>query len=207
MQKTSSFLLLGCLLTAAAFAATGASMAGCGSSGGGGGGTTGSGGGSGGSATSGGDCFDYSSFDGTTPTVHFAADVLPIFRLSCGLSMSCHGDESGPGGQHYLGPANSAPTPTAAQIMEIFSQSVGAASVADPDMKVIAAGDPAHSFMMYKLDGDPGAADPSDQVSCSTLTCASDKSCISSMPQGGPQLPIDKRNTIRRWIAQGAKND
>jgi hypothetical protein len=79
--------------------------------------------------------------------------------------------------------------------------------VGNPDMKIIAAGDPAHSFMMYKLDGDPTAADMSAEVSCPTLTCAANKTCGGSMPSGGPQLMPMDRDIIRRWIAQGAKND
>lgn len=170
--------------------------------GGGGGGT---GGGTGGNAPAG--CFDYASFDGTSSAVSFSADVLPILRNSCGLSSSCHGNESGPGGQHFYGLANSAGAMTAAQIQAIFDQSVGKPAVADPSMKTIAAGKPEQSFLLYKLDGDPDATDVTAQLSCATLKCADDKSCLSAMPEGGPQLPAATRDIIRRWIAQGAKND
>src|SRR5262249_42280391 len=111
MRKTSSFLHLTSVLALSLVAGAGSSFVGCGGSGGG------TGGGGGGSGTPG--CFDYSSFDGMTPEVHFAADVLPILRGSCGLSTSCHGNENGSGGQHYYGPKNSDPTPTADQIMAI----------------------------------------------------------------------------------------
>jgi hypothetical protein len=155
---------------------------------------------------SGGDCFDYSTIDLTTPTVSFKTDVLPIFRQSCGLSTSCHGSPTGGslGGQHFYGPSNSAPAPSAADIQAIMDQSVGKASTANPDMVVIKAGDPAASFMMYKLDGDPLAV---NGVTCEKLTCAADMSCLLAMPSGGPQLPETSLSTIRRWIAQGAKND
>lgn len=151
-------------------------------------------------------CYDYESFDGKSTTVAFKADVLPILRRSCGLSSSCHSSESGPPGQHFYGIATSAGEMTDAQIKTIFDQSVGAAATAEPEMKVVAAGDPEHSFLMYKLDGDPMAALDA-QLTCATLKCVADKSCLSSMPQGGPQLPAEERDTIRRWIAQGAKND
>jgi hypothetical protein len=182
-----------------------AALAACGGGGSGTGGTAGSTTGTGGDAPNG--CFDYASFDGTSPAVGFAADVLPILRNSCGLSSSCHGNEAGPGGQHFYGLANSAGAMTPAQIQAIFDQSVDKPAVADPSMKIIAAGKPEQSFLLYKLDGDPNAKDALAQVSCATLKCAEDKSCLSSMPQGGPALPSDKRDTIRRWIAQGAKND
>lgn len=91
------------------------------------------------SSGSGGDCFDYSSIDLTTPAVSFKTDVLPIFRQSCGLSTSCHGSPTGGslGGQHFYGPSNSAPAPSAADIQAIMDQSVGKASTANPDMVVI----------------------------------------------------------------------
>lgn len=167
---------------------------------------TGCGNGTGGTGSSG-DCFDYTSFDGKTPAVTFKTDVLPIFRQSCGLSTSCHGDPNGGSlpGQHYYGPATKDPAPTAAQLQVIFDASVGKPSSGNPDMDVIKASDPAHSFMMYKLDGDPLAA---NGVTCETLTCSKGKDgCLLAMPSGGPQLPQATRDTIRRWIAQGAKND
>lgn len=159
-----------------------------------------------GNGGTGGDCFDYGGFDGMSPKVTFKADVLPIFRLSCGLSASCHGSPGGGSlpGQRYYGPSSMDPAPSATDIKAILAGSVGKASAADPEMEVIKAGDPEHSFMMYKLDGDPMAA---SGVSCATLTCAKGMTCLSTMPLGGPQLPQDKRDTIRRWIAQGAKND
>jgi hypothetical protein len=158
------------------------------------------------SGGTGGDCYDYTSTDLTTPAASFKSDVLPIFRQSCGLSTSCHGDPSGGSlpGQHFYGPSNSAPAPSADDIQAIMDQSVGKASTANPDMVVIKAGDPANSFMMYKLDGDPTAV---DGVTCGTLTCSKDMSCLLAMPSGGPQLPAETRDIIRRWIAQGAKND
>jgi hypothetical protein len=159
--------------------------------------------GCGGGETTGGDgaCFDYAKFDGTKEAVHFKADVLPIFRTSCGLSTSCHGAESPSAPeQHFLGPKNSEDV-TDMQIQAIFDQSVGKASVMNSDMQVINPGKPAESFLMYKLDA------PVDGDFCGDLTCAGDKSCGDEMPQGGPQLPADKRDVIRRWIAQGAKND
>jgi hypothetical protein len=72
---------------------------------------------------------------------------------------------------------------------------------------IIAASAPQNSFMMYKLDGDPNLANMNNQVTCATLTCATAMTCGGSMPSCGPQLPQTQRDTIRRWIAQGAKND
>jgi hypothetical protein len=202
IRKTSPFLLLASALSISAAAGMVSSITACGGSGGGGGA---GGGGTGGGASAA--CFDYAGYDGTTPAVHFQADVLPIFRLSCGLSSSCHGNQAGSGGQHFYGPKTSDPAPDAAALQAIFDQSLGQPAVANPDMNIITAGDPSKSFLMYKLDGDPSAADATAQVSCANLTCAADGSCLSSMPQGGPALPAAKRDIVRAWIKQGAKND
>ena len=187
----------------------GGALAGCGGSssstsgdGGGGGASstvTGAGGGSDCRADKDG-CYNYSEscFKGDTPVVTFKQEVLPILRTSCGLSSSCHGNESGPGGQHYLGPKLSDPDPTDAQIALIFEQSVGKTPVVNAGMNLITPGDPEHSFFMYKLDG----------VACPKLACADSKSCGGLMPLGSTSpMPADKRDTLRRWIAQGAKND
>jgi hypothetical protein len=71
-------------------------------------------------------------------------------------------------------------------------------------MAVIAPSDPKHSFILYKVDGDPNAT---NGVDCSALACASSEMCGVPMPNGGPQLSAGDRDTLRRWIAQGAKND
>jgi hypothetical protein len=144
-------------------------------------------------------CFDYSTFTGTTPATSFATDVLPLFRRSCGLSSSCHGDPSSTlPGQPFLGPAKSDPNPTAADISAILAGIVGKAAAKDPSMPVVTAGDPSKSFLMYKLDG---------VLTCSPLKCASDSSCGLTMPSGSPSLPASELDVIRRWIKQGAKNN
>lgn len=176
----------------------GGSLAGCGD--GSSSSSTGGGGGAGGGdcSPSADGCFAYSCFKGDAPAVSFKADVLPILRTSCGLSASCHNSENGPGGQHYLGPKLSDPDPTPEQIALIFKQWVGTMPEINAGMNLITAGDPEHSFFMHKLDG----------IECSDLACAKDKTCGGLMPLGAiDPMPADKRDTLRRWIAQGAKND
>ena len=180
---------------------------------------------SGGGGGAAGDCFDYATFDGTTPAVTFSTDVLPIFQGSCGLSAACHGCDgvnnagcTTPGYQPFLGTSLTDPKMTTAQIAAIFSTAVGqpaqlqtstldGSMVGNPDMSIIKASDPANSFMMYKLDGAFPMPDNTMEVTCSTLTCASATSCGQAMPAGGPAIGLTDRNTIRSWIAQGAKND
>lgn len=142
-------------------------------------------------------CYDYGSFDKASPAVTFSGDVLPIFRNSCGIGgASCHGAVSGLPGQPYLGPANSATAPTQAEIDAIFAQNVGVAATKATGMKLIEPNSPETSFLMHKMDG--------------TLTCAAvvcDAACGGTMPATGDLLPQATRDTVRRWIAQGAKKD
>ncbi|WP_434045191.1 MULTISPECIES: hypothetical protein [Sorangium] len=139
-------------------------------------------------------CFDYGAFDGATPEVSFRADVLPVFQRGCAFSSTCHGAEAGSAGFAYLGPPLSEQA-TDAQIDAIVAQNVGVASRAPSGMPRIAAGDPANSFLLHKLDG---------TLTCGDLECAPD-GCGKSMPAGGDTLPAAERDTIRRWIQQGAK--
>lgn len=190
------------------------SMTGCGGGGGGSGGTggTGAAGGAGASGGAGGvggvggsggmpntACYDYSGFDGTMPAVSFKTDVLPIFQRSCGVSSSCHGDPNMPNeNRPYLGP-NKSTTATADDIQILLAGIVDVTSFYEPKMSIVATGDPANSFLMYKLD---------DTLECDTLQCSSSKDCGGIMPQGAEvPLELEERDLVRRWIAQGAKND
>jgi hypothetical protein len=58
----------------------------------------------------------------------------------------------------------------------------------------VASGKPDESFTMYKLDGN---------FDCAKLSCV-DNNCGSTMPQTSTLLDQDRRDIIRRWIAQGA---
>ena len=147
--------------------------------------------------TTGDACFDYSSFSGDAPATHFQADVLPILQNSCGLSNSCHGLQSGPQGQPFLGPPMSSGAVTPAQIDAIFNQNVNVNAFRAPNMKIIAPGDPKASFLLAKLD---------NGLTCDGVTCGT-AGCGVSMPQSRPILPADKRDVVRRWIKQGALKD
>lgn len=142
-------------------------------------------------------CFDYASFNATAPAVSFQTDVLPIFRNSCGLSAACHGVEAGAPGQPYLGPPLADGAATQAQISAILTQIVGVDSTKAPAAKIVMANTPAKSFLMHKMD---------NTLTCAELTCGA-SGCGASMPLAGPMLSETDRDTVRRWIAQGAKND
>lgn len=187
-----------------AFMALGMGIAGCdgddgGTGGGGGAGGSGSGG-AGGSGTGGGSsaCFDYTGFDGSSPAVGLRADVMPILQTSCTFAASCHGAESGSAGHVFLGPS-AGTMPTDMQIQAMLAQTVGVnPEHSSPGIPLITASDPARSFLMHKMDGTVGCAD---------LACAADSSCGQAMPPAQPTIAQDRRDTVRRWIAQGAQDN
>jgi hypothetical protein len=137
-------------------------------------------------------CFDYACYE-EGPARSFSADVVPIFAQSCSLSSSCHGDAASPdpasGYRPYLGK-------TAADADAVLALIVGQSSHAAPSMPIVDPGKPESSFLMHKMDGD---------LTCADITCTTD--CGTSMPQTSDLLPREKRDIVRDWIKQGAKND
>jgi hypothetical protein len=137
--------------------------------------------------------------DLTSPQVSFARDILPVFQTSCGIANStCHGR---PGvasqGRPFLGYFDGGTD--AAQVEEAL---VGVASVEDPELDLVKAGDPSQSYLWLKVD----------DLQCTVADqCAkghSDyKDCGIPMPYQNPPLPNDTLTAIARWIAQGAKNN
>ena len=129
----------------------------------------------------------------TTPVVSFKNDVMRVFNNSCDL-VACHGTQTNPQGGLFLG-AEAAMRADAAMV---HAGIVGKASAELPSMPFITAGDPSKSYLMHKMDGDQCAFDNQ---------CVN-KSCQALMPSGGSQvLPVAIRDTVRRWIAQGAANN
>lgn len=125
-----------------------------------------------------------SKADLTTPQVSFRNDVMPILNQSCTFS-SCHGAGSG--------------TMTLRQgdAAGMRSQIVDVPSSTLPAMKRVAPGDPGHSFLMHKIDGDV----------CTLKDQCVQQTCGDTMPQSSDMLDEATRDVIRRWIAQGAKDN
>ncbi len=135
-------------------------------------------------------CKDYSppaSFDAQNPTVTFAKDVMPIFSQSCAFT-SCHGSASGNANGVFLG---------AADPVRVYQAIVDVRSSKLPTMSYVKPGDPHESFLMRKMDGSHCVLD----AQCTGTDCGQ------SMPKNDETLPIESRDIVRRWIAQGAKND
>lgn len=135
-------------------------------------------------------CSDYvppASFDAQNPKVSFSKDVVPIFKPSCAFT-NCHGLQASANGV-FLGESGG---PAA-----VHASLVGRRSSKMQTMDLVKAGDPRESFLMRKLDGSHCVLD----AQCTGGTCGD------SMPRREETLPIEERDKIRRWIAQGAKND
>lgn len=149
---------------------------------------------------------DYAGLDLTTPSVSFAADVFPLFRRSCGLSSVCHGSQSSSAAGLYLGPKQSDTTTVIdkALYQQVIDAIAGVPSKTAPAMNLVAPLDPAKSFLMLKVDGCQNDAG----LTCKAQPKAkSGTPCGDGMPQGPSVLCAEDRDVVRRWIAQGAKND
>lgn len=166
--------------------------------GGGGGGDDSGGAGGEGASGEGGDknCLDNSLADPMSPMVNFKVDVVQnIFQKNCSLNDGCHAaQQMGSTAQPYLGPISG--TVVDAQKNQVYAEIAGVAAVKEPDMMIVDPGHPETSFIMYKIDHD---------LACSRLKCGA--ACGDPMPQKATQLEKTDRDTVRRWIAQGALNN
>ena len=151
---------------------------------------------------SGGSCTPYvSCADLTTPTVSFSSDVLPVFNHSCGMGgQQCHGDPNvAPHtAQPYLGQS-----PGTANVATIFAGLLDQPAAEDTQISLVAPGNPDKSYLMHKVDGDACRY----AAECNKTANPLFKNCGIQMPFNAGSLDAAKRDTIRRWIAQGAKNN
>lgn len=139
--------------------------------------------------------YDPGSIDLQNPKVSFKNDVVVgVFNKSCGLSTSCHGSPTSSQQGLFLG----APSAAGSDASKVRANLVGAKATEVSQMPIVTAGDPKNSYIMHKMDGD----------SCTlTAQCVDTQDCPNSMPSGSDILPAANRDTIRRWIAQGAQDN
>jgi hypothetical protein len=151
-----------------------------------------------------GGCPPYVSDAGlSTPSVSFARDVMPIFVESCAIGgASCHGDPSVVASARPLLGSLGGDAGTSI-FQRVQSGLVGVRSGEDLSMNLVTAGDPAHSFLMHKMDGDQCTLIPECDRAGSYRP-----NCGVFMPYQAPSiLDVVARDTVRRWIDQGAMND
>jgi hypothetical protein len=139
-----------------------------------------------------GECMAYMpppTTDLMTPTVSFKTDVMPVFTKNCSSS-SCHGIADSPRGDLFLG----AQLAKGSDASTVYASLVGKPSSQLAAMPYVTAGDPANSYLMHKLDADQ----------CMFETACVGHDCQQSMPYATSALPVETRDVVRRWIAQGA---
>lgn len=124
-----------------------------------------------------------------SPAVSFVTDVMPVFTANCS-SASCHGIAGSPQGGLFLG----AELQHGADSQTVHDGLVGMASVQLPMMSFVSPGDPTNSYLMHKLDADQ----------CQFAEQCVGHDCLKPMPYDIGALTTDKRDIVRRWIAQGA---
>jgi hypothetical protein len=128
-----------------------------------------------------------------TPSVSFKTDVMKVFNNNCGTSL-CHGSTSEPTGGLFLG----ASTAMGSDSVMAFDALVGKPSNELTAMPLVTPSNPNESYLMHKLDGDQ----------CQYTSMCSNDNCQNTMPSGVTVvLPVSERDTVRRWIAQGATNE
>jgi hypothetical protein len=142
-----------------------------------------------------------SDADLTAPTVSFKTEVLPILQ-SCGVAgATCHGDIAGEDAglqRPFLGLFDGGTVPAT-----VISAIVGVPSNEDPQMSEVTASSPTNSYLMHKLDGDQCTLASSCAKGSTIYTM-----CGANMPQTSlTLLDVSTRDTIRRWIAQGATDN
>jgi hypothetical protein len=129
--------------------------------------------------------------DLTQPIVSFRSQVIPIFHAACS-NAQCHGSSQMPASGVFLGP----PESSTLDAGTVHRSIVGMPSRRLETMLLVTAGDPTESFLMHKMDGDQCAFD------------CGENDCGALMPEDGSMpLPVVNRDIIRRWIAQGARDN
>lgn len=142
-------------------------------------------------------CVAFVDDGGASANVSFVMDVAPIFQNNCTSGgFNCHGTSQN---LPYLGSADGGADPA-----NMLVSIVDVPSPEDPAMKLVAPGDPQHSYLMHKLDWDQCTL----LADCTTNNFAYlNPRCGNDMPNGAAMLPLALRDTIRAWIRQGANNN
>ena len=86
---------------------------------------------------------------------------------------------------------------------QVLAAIVGQASPEDPSLDIIKGGDPGGSYLMHKLDDDQCQF----AKECNATNNMVFANCGYGMPYESPILDPAFRDSVRRWIAQGAKNN
>ena len=144
-------------------------------------------------ASSGKTCSTYvvpAATDLTTP-VSFKSDIVGNFFLNHCAFSGCHGDND----ILFLG--NSKASGTVTNPADVYANIVNVPSKELLTMPYVTPGDASQSFVMRKVDGD----------NCMFAKQCKNQDCGDTMPHNNELLDVASRDMLRRWIAQGAKNN
>lgn len=119
---------------------------------------------------------------GSGSPTSFRKAVVPVFYESCALT-ACHGSRESNLGIYLP----YAPEGIYAELKKTSTQA---------PLPFVKPGDPDGSYLMLKMDGTQGKLGTQCLV----------KDCGAAMPPGDV-IPQAKRDIVRRWIAEGAKDD
>jgi hypothetical protein len=164
----------------------------------------------------GGGCTLYESdADLTAPVVSFETDVLPIFEKTCGIGTTCHGGDPAMAASLrgvFLGcvpDASASCKVTGDPGPQVYAGLVGpdaSTPLEETCLPFVKVGNSTESYLMHKLDGDLCAV-PCCTGSNAAAAAVGEMGCGSVMPYLEAVLPSASRDTIRRWIDQGAKEN
>ena len=117
--------------------------------------------------------------------VSLSKDVAPLVQTSCTFATGCHGSSS-PAGYVQFSPLTEPDGPS--KLRERWLTK----STTPSGLALVQPGDPGHSFLFRKLQGD-----------FSGLPCDPDH-CGERMPLRNPRLPQYDIELIQQWITEGA---
>jgi hypothetical protein len=148
----------------------------------------------------------------SSAAVSFNTDVLPVFELSCGLSVSCHKAMNNASVEGlYLGQYKAAPTDPPTDPTTVFNQIVNVKSRENPQMNLVTPGDVENSFLWHKVLGDQNSnstvAAGCAMATSTCMDCSIVAPCGSRMPDTTQTLEMTHLCTIKQWIVQGAMNN
>jgi len=137
----------------------------------------------GGCGASDGTCGPGTALTAREPETASRTDVQEILGRSCAVG-GCHASAPGAGGLAL-------PQASAAWVDSV----VGVRSQENPSMDLVAPGDPARSWLVYKISGD-----------LCRFTCDPKVGCGGQMPFG-QQLSEEERGIILAWVRDGASTN
>lgn len=156
------------------------------------------------------DCGSYDTVSSGGAEVSYFNDVHPIVQKHCNTS-TCHGTPKSfaditEGKDLYLGQDESLGASPRAFTTDLVTVVFPSASKTSPTTKLVVPGKPGESMLVLKTDGCQNSAGIQD---CSVPKGVGCGEAMPNTPQAGARdkLTAAEAELIRRWVAQGAKDN